>query len=481
MMSTRVRSAMIQDAETARTAHRGRSAAPRLAAVAMMSIALAACGVGGGGRPSPAAAPSPGQGAKNITGPQYDVIALYRKLGLLARGAPMPFVGSVSFFAAGTTDSTHTLVAISLANGSLTFARENYRFRAAYTVTITMRSGPVVVRNIEARETVVVASFKETQRMDESVLFEEILTMPPGRYEFSVSVRDNGSARNSEDAVALVVPTVGATGLSSPVSFARGGVRGTLGALPQMIVNPTASATFGRDSVIPFFVEAYGAGGAGQPVHFDVRTENGRKMYRDSTVLPRRDALYAGTIAVPTSRVGIGAMTLAVWTPGGNDTVRAPLFVGFGGDLPLASYEEMLNYLRWFAPLYRLNVLRDTAPEWRAAAWASFVKDYANPNGTGDELREYFSRMFEANSRFREETLPGWMTDRGRVLLGLGRPDQVYEQTSRSLSQQGRTQIWEYRNQGVTLTFYDQSGFGRWRLTSTGENEFLNAWRRRVR
>ena len=35
----------------------------------------------------------------------------------------------------------------------------------------------------------------------------------------------------------------------------------------------------------------------------------------------------------------------------------------------------------------------------------------------------------------------------------------MYEQIGRSLSQQGRTQIWEYRNQGVTLTFYDQNGF----------------------
>lgn len=449
-------------------------------ATAALSAALVACG-GGGGRPAPAAAPSPDQGPRSVAGPQYDVIALYRKLGLLARGAPMPFVGSISFFAAGTPDSTHALVAISIANGSLTFARDNDRFRAAYVVTITMRNGPLVVRNVEAHENVVVTSFKETQRADESVLFEEILTLPPGRYDFTVSVRDEGSSRNAEDAVALVVPPVGVSGLSSPVSFARAGIRGSLNSLPQMIVNSTASATFGRDSVIPFFVEAYGSAGSDRPVQFDVRTENGRRIYRDSAVLPRKGVLNAGTIAIPIGRVGIGAMTLAVWTAGGNDTVRAPLFVGFGGDLPLASYDEMLNYLRWFAAPYRLQALRDTAPEFRPAAWTAFVRDYANPNGTGDELREYFSRMFEANSRFREEAIPGWMTDRGRVLLGLGRPDQVYEQIGRSLSQQGRTQIWEYRNQGVSLTFYDQNGFGRWRLTSTGENEFLNAWRRRVR
>jgi hypothetical protein len=88
--------------------------------------------------------------------------------------------------------------------------------------------------------------------------------------------------------------------------------------------------------------------------------------------------------------------------------------------------------------------------------------------------------MLEANTRFREETAPGWQTDRGKVLLGLGRPDQVYEQIGRGLSQQGRQQIWEYRGQNLALTFYDQNGFGRWRLTTTSESEFMNAWRRRV-
>ena len=393
----------------------------------------------------------------------------------------MPFVGSVSFFAAERPESTHVLIAISIANGSLTFARENDRFKAGYSVTITLRNGPAVVKNIEAHEAVVVTSYKETTRSDESVLFEEIITVPPGRYDFVVGVRDDGSARSAEDAVALVVPSVASTGLSTPVSFARAGVRSSLGVLPQMIVNPTASATFGVDSMIPFFLEAYGPGGGERMVRFDIRAENGRTMYRDSASLPRRGGLYAGTVAVPITRVGIGGMNFVAWLGAGTDTMRTPFFVGFGSDLPLASYDEMLNYMKWFAPAYRLQGLRDTAPEFRPAAWTAFVHDYANTNGTGEALRDYFSRMFDANTRFREETVPGWMTDRGRVLLGLGRADQVYEQIGRSLSQQGRTQIWEYRNQGVSLTFYDQNGFGRWRLTNTSENEFLTAWRRRVR
>ena len=156
----------------------------------------------------------------------------------------MPFVGSVAFFAAERPESTHVLIAVSLANGSLTFVREADRFKAGYSITITLRNGPAVVKDIEAHEVVVVTSYKETTRVDESVLFEEIITVPPGRYDFTVGVRDDGSARSTEDAVALVVPPVASTGLSTPVSFARAGVRSSLAVLPQMIVNPTArSAT----------------------------------------------------------------------------------------------------------------------------------------------------------------------------------------------------------------------------------------------
>lgn len=458
--------------------------ARRVVTTAATAVIVAACGRG---RATPPPAPA-GAGAaiepakRTSLGPQaYDAIGLFRRLGLLARGAPMPFVGSVSFFAASTPDSTHTLVAISLSNGALAFARESDRFRAGYTVTITLRSGTQVVRNIEAHESVVVSSFKETTRGDESILFAEILTVPPGRYEFSVGVRDDGSARSTEEAVTLVVPPVATTGLSTPISFARAAMRTTLTALPQMIANPTASATFGRDSIIQFFLESYGGDGPERAIQYDVRTEGGRLLLRDSATLTRRGSLYSGTVSIPTSRIGIGAMVLATWRPGLADTMRAPLFVGFGADLPLASYDEMVNYLRWFAPPYRLQALRDTAPEFRPAAWSAFVKEYAAPNGASEALEQYFSRVLEANTRFREEASPGWMTDRGRVLLGLGRPDQVYQQIGRGLSQQGRTEIWEYRGQAVALTFYDQNGFGRWRLTTTSESEFMNAWRRRVR
>lgn len=66
------------------------------------------------------------------------------------------------------------------------------------------------------------------------------------------------------------------------------------------------------------------------------------------------------------------------------------------------------------------------------------------------------------------------------MLLGLGRPDQVYEQMGRGLNTQGRQQVWEYRRFNIALTFYDQNGFGRWKLTTSSESDFMTAWRQRV-
>jgi hypothetical protein len=72
------------------------------------------------------------------------------------------------------------------------------------------------------------------------------------------------------------------------------------------------------------------------------------------------------------------------------------------------------------------------------------------------------------------------MTDRGKVYLGLGEPDQIYDQGLAGMGTRGRSQVWEYRGINLQLVFYDQTGFDRWRLTTSSEGEFQTAWQRRV-
>jgi len=455
--------------------------------VLVLAAVVAACG---GGRPTPPPgappAPAPGPAAAPVPqaagGRSAEQVKLFQQLGLLARGAPMPFVGGVAFLASRTPDSTHVVLAVTMANASLTFARENDRFRAGYSVLIVLTEGGATVKQIEARESVLVPSFKETSRIDESVIFQELLTLRPGRYALALTVRDDGSSRGSTENVTLAVPALGPGSLSSPVSFARVTPRASLDSLPRLVASPASSATFGRDTIVGVYLEAYGAPTEARiPVEFAVRTEQGRSLFRDTVSLPRRANLFSGILYIPVVRVGIGLALVSFWRPGGGDTTRTPIFVGFGEDLPVATFDEMLNFLRWFAAPYRLQALRDTAPEFRAAAWAGFVGSYASLSGTSDALHDYFRRFTIANAQFREETMPGWMTDRGKVLLGLGEPDQRVEPNrTAGFGQRNRLQIWEYRDQGLLLRFTDQTGFGRWRLDASSSVAFESAWRRRV-
>jgi GWxTD domain-containing protein len=407
---------------------------------------------------------------------------MYHDMGLLARGTPMPFIGSVSFLASPNPDSTHVVLAVSIANAALTFARENDRFRAGYTIGVTLRDGATAVRQFEAHESVLIPSFRETSRIDQSVFYQELLTLKPGRYNLTLTVRDDGSSKASTEDVTLAVPTLGPGSMATPMSFLRTAIRTSLDSLPRIVTSPLASITFGRDTVVPLYVEAYGPANGGRlPLLVSARTDNGKVLFTDTISLARRSNLYSGVLNIPVSRIGIGPSMVSFWQPGRPDTSRTPIFVNFGEDLPVASYDEMINYLRWFAAPYKLKALRDTAPEFRAAAWGKFVKENSASIGGNDALHDYFARLVIANARYREEGIPGWTTDRGKVLLALGEPDQVYDQgRTTDLSQRGRVQIWEYRSLNLQLQFYDQTGFNRWRLTNSSEIDFQAVWRRRV-
>ena len=72
------------------------------------------------------------------------------------------------------------------------------------------------------------------------------------------------------------------------------------------------------------------------------------------------------------------------------------------------------------------------------------------------------------------------MSDRGKVFVVMGEPDQILEPTITDFSR-NRQQLWDYREKGVQLVFYDETGTGRWRMTQTSEVRFETEYRRQLR
>jgi GWxTD domain-containing protein len=169
----------------------------------------------------------------------------------------------------------------------------------------------------------------------------------------------------------------------------------------------------------------------------------------------------------------------------GADSVDAPLFVSFGEDIPLMSFEDMVGYLRFFATASRLDALRNAPLEQRATMWAEFLRatDPIPETPTNEDLQAYFGRIQQANVQFRMDRNPGWLSDRGMVFVALGEPDEIFDRTvNQTLSptqvaSAARLQIWQYRQYSAQLVFYEDTG--RWRLTRPSETEFLSISARR--
>ena len=399
-------------------------------------------------------------------------VEFYRQAGFIAASDEVPFVGAVRFLAGRRSDSTFAIIALSFANHALSFTREGERYHAAYDVTLDVRRDTSVLHHSAAREDVRVASFKETTRDEESVIYQRVVALPRGEATVDIAVVDAASGRRGHTVTAINVPGFDDESLGWPIVAYDPTPRSTRAAQPSVVMNPRATVVFGRDSLLSVYLEAYG----GMPpfiVRVTAQTIDGHTVAADTVPMLDRGGLLTGEAKLRVDRLGLGLLRIIASRQDGSNAVAVPAVVSFGEGLAVASFEEMLEYLRYFVPPERLQPLRDAPPAQRPAAWMAFVRQ-TDPNPLTAEqegLRDYFERVRTANSRFHELDMPGWTTDRGKVFAVLGEPEEITEPVV-TPSQRGRTQIWEYRRQRLRFVFVEEGDGERWRLTPSSEAEF---------
>jgi GWxTD domain-containing protein len=406
---------------------------------------------------------------------------VYRAAGLLVHGAPLGFVGSVSFLGSNSPDSTLVLVSIALANRALDFRPEGTLQRAGYTVTIDFhaRGSDSTVASAESHETVRVASARETVSSEPNIVFEKFVTVPPGAYTMLLSVQDDRSPEAGWLRDTLTVPRIGARSLSSIVPVFGAAPRESADTIPSLIANPGATVVFGRDSVVELYLEGYALPDSAR-LSIALLDDTDARVLQDSVLLEKPGSLAAVVRELPVARIGPGRFTVVASRDGSADSVRVPLFVSFGQGIGILSFDEMLRRLRYFATPEQLRALAATPRAERAVAWAHFWKETDPVSNTPEHegLRAYFDRIASANRRFTGEGEEGWLTDRGKVYVALGAPDRVEVGDDRGTGVRASSQVWEYTDYDVRLVFTSDMGFDRWRLTPVSELDFEHALQR---
>lgn len=408
---------------------------------------------------------------------------IYRDMKLLVSEGDVQFVGRIGFLAGPSPDSTTVVLSVSLPASAVTFVRSDQRrLEGGYTVHGEFVSEGRPSYRLSSEQTVVVSSYRETNRSGARLLFQESFRLAPGRHSLALSVGDASSTRAGVVASEVQVPRFGGGGgVSSALPLLQGDGRTDRSMSPGIVADPLGTYIFGRDSAVRLYVERYSPGDA---FLLQVFLEDGTLLRSDTVTMEPGVAgreFSSGKLRIPLSRVGIGVSEIQLTALGERPAAspRLPVFVSFGPDIPLASFDDLVNYLRWFTSSSRLEALRSATPEQRPEAWRSLLAATDPDPGTPEHegLREYFQRVTVANIRFRGEASQGWLSDRGRVFVALGEPDVVIDNTSNLpiQLQRGRRIAWEYRRFNVRLVFQDDTGYDGWRLLPGQEEQFQAA------
>jgi GWxTD domain-containing protein len=406
----------------------------------------------------------------------FDATTIYRSMGSLVGGGALPFVASVRYLAGPTRDSTLALFSASLTNQTLSFQRRSGgEFVAEYRVEATFRtdSGVVPVRQIGSDEQIRVRNFQETLRNDESVIFQQFVTLPPGTYHVSVTVRDrNGPAvaraERVDTAPRFAAP---AATMTRPVAVYNAEGRHQRSDLPKLVANPRATLPYGSDSM-HFYIERYGVG----PGPLVARVVDGadKELWRDSVRLTGSTDLAYATIVVPPGRLPVGQAEIQAIPAAGGDTTRTRFLVSLSNQWVITNFDEMASLLRYFDRQDWVDSLRRATPDRRPEVWREFWKatDPVPFTPENEALDDYFSRVQAANARFQDEGEAGWLTERGEVFITIGEPDEMLDMSS-GLDRTGvRVIRWTYNTQRLVLYFQDQTGFSRFRLTPTSRADY---------
>jgi len=111
--------------------------------------------------------------------------------------------------------------------------------------------------------------------------------------------------------------------------------------------------------------------------------------------------------------------------------------------------------------------LKAASPVERKEAWNRFWKGRDPSPGTPEnEFKEEFFRRVQYADETFSSLGPGWRTDRGRIYIQYGPPDNIdtypYNIDSRPY------EVWTYTSLGRRFVFVDYDGFGRYELARPG-------------
>ncbi|MFZ1947894.1 MAG: GWxTD domain-containing protein [bacterium] len=226
-----------------------------------------------------------------------------------------------------------------------------------------------------------------------------------------------------------------------------------------------------RDSV-QFYYEVYhGAGRDTLGVFHEITQSDGGKVHQRSLVSVG-PGTAGGCFAAPVESLPNGMYGLRIGIRSAAGEVVASRYKEFEIRRDrfhlTRDLDQAVAVLTYIARSSEIDAFVKAGEDDRKRLWEEFWLERDPTPGTprNEYQEEYLRRFRYANANFGVPLTEGWRTDRGRIYILFGEPDEIdsypFEEDRRP------TEVWHYYSQARRFVFVDETGFGDYVLVGGG-------------
>jgi GWxTD domain-containing protein len=404
---------------------------------------------------------------------------------LLVSAASAARAQPFALFANAYLDSSRTAVTrvtVEVPFRTLVFLKKQGYYDARYDAQVSVRRAGgdnAMPTTYVLHGSATVKTYDETRRRDHKSRAWREIRLPPGDYVIDALLTIKNTGIGMQRSVTLTVPDFLASGLAI----------GT----PTVLSVPVAfSKTFARWSQVAEElqhaerpVDASIAGFERQPgVRFAVFAEDDDRVLtcdifyevvdasdRQVVYGKRRVTLNGGSdeylIAFDANEWSPGVYRVNLRARAENPARDATAAVDVRIDVTRAmlgaNFDDTLEILGLIASDEELKPLRAAPESQRMAEWNRFwaARDPDPSTDENEALAQHLARVQYVVREFAQFG-PGWRSDRGRVYIRYGAPDQI--DTAMDQRAQGEYEIWRYYTLNRNFVFFDMFGVGDFKL-----------------
>ncbi len=364
-------------------------------------------------------------------------------------------------------DSTYALLELEIPYTQLSFRKASSQREANFDIIVHVFQNDKLVRADMWPENISVPGREDLRGRE--AMFEKSLVfdLNPGRYQFEIRLSERSSGVEGTLCLGLDMP------LSLPgrirASSLLVGDCGLSGTISQLRSNPLIRTRI-HDSTdtVCAYLALYHRGIELNTINlfWQLITPAGKILKKGNLTFPPGEEETRLSWSFPIQDLWLDIHKLEAHISAGEQKTfaKTSFSVLTESNTALTTFfRESLGVLAYIADEDEVKKLRLASPRDRKRLWDRFwAKRDPIPETEVNEYKEsFFLRVRRANENFGS-VRSGWKTDRGRIYITHGDPDEVTRDNNSNWGHP--TEVWYYNTLRLRFVFIDRRGYGEFEL-----------------